>query len=87
MSRQMLSRYSLIQFDFWSELLNKGMVHYSRLAGSGSTLHTAAAHSEPLSARACPQLCEDSRGPTAGSGTPPSKTGRNGEAAGMGVKQ
>lgn len=58
-----------------------------QLAGSGSTLHTAAARSEPLSARACPQLREDSRGATAGSGTPPSKTGRNGKAAGMGVKQ
>jgi len=75
-----------IQLDFWPELLNKGMVQYARLAGSGSPLHTAAARSEPLSARACPQLREDSRGATAGSGTPPSKTGRNGEAAGMGVK-
>ncbi|ATH99158.1 hypothetical protein [Alcaligenes faecalis] len=75
------------QLDFWPELLNKGMVHYARLTGSGSTLHMAAARSEPLSPRACPQLREDSRGATAGSGTPPSKTGRNGEAAGMEVKQ
>lgn len=87
MSRQMRLGNSLIQLEFWPELRNKGMVHYARLVCIGSTLHMAAAHSKPLSARACPQLCEDSRGPTAGSGTPPSKTGRNGEAAGMGVKQ
>lgn len=34
------------QLDFWPELLNKGMVHYARLTGSGSTLHMAAARSD-----------------------------------------
>ncbi|USP49141.1 hypothetical protein [Alcaligenes faecalis] len=76
-----------VQLDFWPELLSKGMVQYARLAGNGTTLHTAAVRSEVLSARGCPQLREDSRGATAGSGTPPSKTGRNGKVAGMGVKQ
>lgn len=76
-----------IQLDFWPELLNKGMVQYARLAGSGSTLHTAAARSEPLSARACPQLREDSRGATAGSGTPPSKTRRQEHPQAWGVRR
>lgn len=102
MSRQMRSRSSLIQLDFWPELLNKGMVQYARLAGSGSKLHPTVGCSEPLPLRACPQRSEDSRevvvvtscnhqpvdGVQIGAGNPPlSKTGRNGDAAGMGVKQ
>ncbi len=75
-----------IQLDFWPELLNKGMVQYARLAGTGSALHATAGHSEPLLPRACPQPREDSRGATACSATPPSKTGRNSKAAGIGVK-
>lgn len=87
MSRQMLSRCSLIQLDFYSELLNQGMVHYSRLAGSGSTLLTAIARSEPLSARACPQLREDSRGLTAGNGDSLSKTRRQEKPQALGVRR
>lgn len=58
-----------------------------RLAGNGSTLHAAAARSELLSPRACPQLREDSCGATAGSGILLSETGRQSVAAGMGVKR
>ncbi|QDQ87509.1 hypothetical protein FMZ60_07860 [Alcaligenaceae bacterium SJ-26] len=91
-----------VQLDFWPELLNKGMVHYALLAGSTSKLHPTLGWSEPLPLRACPQRSEDSRevavvtscnqppvgGVQIGAGNPPlSKTGRNGEAVGMGVKQ
>lgn len=87
MSGQMRSRCSLIQLDFWPELLNKGMVHYSRLAGNGSTLHTAVPRYEPLSARACPQLREDSRGLTAGNGDSLSKTRRQEHPQAWGVRR
>lgn len=102
MSCQIRSRSSLIQLDFWPELLNKGMVLYAQLAGSTSKLHPIVGWSEPLPLRACPQRSEDSReavvvtpcnhppvgGVQTGSGNAPlSKTGRNGIDVDIEVKR